>query len=422
MPRREDRPEAAWTAAPTRIPYRVFTDRRIYAAEQAAIFRGPFWCYLALEAEIPNPGDFTTSVLGETPIIVQRDAEGDVAAFVNRCSHRGALVCRETSGHTAMHTCVYHQWSFDQTGALRSVPFARGVRGVGGYPADFDLREHGLTRLRVARYAGVIFGSLGDPREALPEYLGVLGRTQLDRVFQKPLRILGYQRQRIRANWKLYPENIKDPYHAGLLHYFFPLLGILRPTMRGGVLFDEHCRHTLLYSARESHDRVEPDGVETMTGRHRLNDESILAWRQEMDDFIVNFVLSLFPSVVVQQIFNTLAVRHSRPKSVNEFELHWTYFGYADDDDALRRLRLVQSNLVGPAGYVSMEDAEAIELIQRAVESGPEDSSFVEMGGCGPPENTYHLLTEVGIRGFWGYCGRVMGFDGGGDGDDARDA
>ena len=64
---------------------------------------------------------------------------------------------------------------------------------------------------------------------------------------------------------------------------------------------------------------------------------------------------------------NTLATRHIRPKAADEFELYWTYFGYADDDEQMTACRLKQANLVGPAGLISMEDSEAIELIQRAI-------------------------------------------------------
>ncbi len=83
----------------SRVPYRLYHDPEIYAQEQRQIFQGPVWNYLGLEAEIPNPGDFRTTYVGETPVIVNRDAAGAIHAFVNRCAHRGALVRRELAGN-----------------------------------------------------------------------------------------------------------------------------------------------------------------------------------------------------------------------------------------------------------------------------------------------------------------------------------
>ena len=70
----------------TRVPYRIYTDPEIYALEQSCIYRGPIWSFLCLELEIANPGDFKTSTVGDTPVVVTRDEGGDirrVAVFVN---------------------------------------------------------------------------------------------------------------------------------------------------------------------------------------------------------------------------------------------------------------------------------------------------------------------------------------------------
>ena len=96
---------AIWPALDySRVPYRLYHDAEIYAREQERIFRGPTWNYLGLEAEIPNPGDFRATYVGETPVVVNRDKEGAVKAFVNRCAHRGALVRREIVGQCRAST------------------------------------------------------------------------------------------------------------------------------------------------------------------------------------------------------------------------------------------------------------------------------------------------------------------------------
>src|SRR5262252_2732780 len=149
-----------------RVPFWVYTDPGVYKLEQELIFRGSTWNYVGLEAELPNPGDFRTTYIGDTSVIVARAEDGSINALVNKCGHRGARVCRTACGHTTDFTCRYHQWNYDLKGNPLGVPSRRGVveRGhsVGGMPVDFQLSEHGLRRLKVAVHNGVIFASF-DP-------------------------------------------------------------------------------------------------------------------------------------------------------------------------------------------------------------------------------------------------------------------
>src|ERR1700733_13228646 len=118
---KQDRSEGqAWPAAGlTRVPYRVFQSDDAYQAEQQRIFHGPSWHYLALEVELPEPGDFRTTKVGDTPIVVTRDNDGEIYAFENRCAHRGALICLDIHGGSKKDfTCVYHGWTYDRQGNL----------------------------------------------------------------------------------------------------------------------------------------------------------------------------------------------------------------------------------------------------------------------------------------------------------------
>ncbi|MEZ5651677.1 MAG: Rieske 2Fe-2S domain-containing protein [Burkholderiaceae bacterium] len=400
----------------TRVPYRVFADQTIYEREQSAIFRGAVWCYLALEAELPRPGDFRATVVGDTPVIVNRAADGAIHAFVNRCAHRGAIVRRETHGNASDHRCVYHQWCFDLTGKLVGIPFRRGVKGSGGgYDRDFDPANHGLTTLRVATYKGLIFGTLHPDTEALETWLDDAVRGFLDRTLTGPLRVLGYARQRISANWKLYLENVGDPYHAGLLHLFHQTFGTYRPTQLGGVTVSADRGHMVVHARSGDYDKQTADGEMRREGSQKfqqdmtLEDQQMLQWRVEYEDGVGNMIMRLFPSVVVQQIYNTLATRHIRPVGPGEFELRFTFFGFESDDPALDRLRRLQANLAGPAGYISMEDGEATELVQRGIVRDLDAHSVVEMGGKGPIETAEYLVTEVPLRGLWKRYTELMG-------------
>jgi len=115
-----------------RVPYAVFTEPAFYAREQEKIFRGAHWSFVALEAEIPKPGDYKTTFVGDTPVIVTRAPDGKVHTVVNRCAHRGAVLARDLRGNRQTLECVYHQWCFSLDGALVGLPFRRGIKGQGG--------------------------------------------------------------------------------------------------------------------------------------------------------------------------------------------------------------------------------------------------------------------------------------------------
>ncbi len=117
--------------------------------EQERIFRGKTWSFLAFDVEIPNAGDFRASYLGGvTRVILNRDDNGEVHAFVNRCAHRGALVRRELAGNAKSHTCIYHQWCYDLHGKLTAIPFRRGIRGKGRMSPGL---RHGRARATAAQ-------------------------------------------------------------------------------------------------------------------------------------------------------------------------------------------------------------------------------------------------------------------------------
>ena len=235
----------------------------------------------------------------------------------------------------------------------------------------------------------------------------------MDRVFTGPVEFLGTSRQYIHSNWKLYTENTKDPYHASLLHLFHATFGVYRSSMGGGcTIGGEHGMHSILRAWK-----IEDEDIgEYKTGKIRSYDEgvtladpSVLAVHPELEPVFTNHIQSLFPSMVLQQIHNTLAVRQILPKAVDAFELVFHFFGYADDTPRLRAMRLKQANFVGPAGYISMEDGEATQLVQQAIVGAQDECAYDALGGRGT-EGAENLLDEVLIRSFWrGYRG-LMGF------------
>ena len=114
----------------SRIPAWVYTDHAIYQRELERIFYRAHWCYVGLDAEIPAPGDFKRTRLGERSVIMVRDAQGEVNVVENRCAHRGVAFCREDFGNREKFVCPYHQWQYDRAGNLKGVPFRNGVKAL----------------------------------------------------------------------------------------------------------------------------------------------------------------------------------------------------------------------------------------------------------------------------------------------------
>jgi len=142
-----------------------------------------------------------------------------------------------------------------------------------------------------------------------------------------------------------------------------------------------------------------------------LEDASALEYVDEYHDKIVTSVVSVFPNMLFLHGRNRPAFRQVRPKGPGEFEMIWTYVGYQDDDAKMRALRIKQANFLGPAGYVSVEDSEAIELVQKALEAqSGRGEGIVALGGR-DTESQEHLVTEVAIRGFWRGYRRLMNFE-----------
>jgi anthranilate 1,2-dioxygenase large subunit len=217
-------------------------------------------------------------------------------------------------------------------------------------------------------------------------------------------------RQRIHGNWKLYVENTRDPYHAALLHGFHATFGTYRSNKKGFRGHDRARAHSAGGQYGDDFAQAAPAdtiGQDNFIAGYALTDPSLMAGRPDFNDNIGLAITSIFPSVVVQQIMNTLATRHIRPKAPDDFELYWTYFGYADDDEETTAARLKQANLVGPAGLISMEDGEAVELIQRAIVREGKDCAFLEFGPVNPDPDQ-DKQGEDAVRAFWRYYHGIM--------------
>ncbi len=408
-----------WGSAPiSRVPGWAYTDEAVYRRELERFFYKGHWCYVGLACEVPSPGDFKRTVVGERSVILVRDEDGALHVVENRCAHRGVAFCRERTGSVKAFVCPYHQWNYRLNGDLLGLPFRRGVKQdgqvQGGMPPDFKLSDHGLTKLKVAERGGAVFASFDAEVEPFESFLGPEVLPWYDRVFnpERPLKLLGINRQRIPANWKLMQENIKDPYHPGLLHTWFVTFGLWRADQKSQMVIDRHARHACMVSRRNegatSASAAVTQGVSSFKAGMELHDPRLLDVVPEPwwgGPSVV--MMTLFPSLIVQQQVNSLSTRHIQPVGAGAFDFVWTHFGFESDDDAMTERRLRQANLFGPAGFVSADDGEVIEFAQQAFAAHPQARTVSELDGHGV-QATPHMVTETLIRGMYRYWREVM--------------
>ena len=421
-------PLPGWGDAPTsREPGWVYTDEATYQQELATLFYGKHWCYVGLACEIPIGGDFKRSQIGERSVIMVRQRQtraqieagepAEIYVVENRCAHRGVQFMRERTGNAKAFVCPYHQWGYKLNGDLAGITFKNGVIKIaaegdhkgekikqGGMDEGFQDCDHGLTKLKVAQRGGVVFASFDHSVESFEDYLGPEVLHYFDRVFHKPLKVLGINRQRIPANWKLMQENIKDPYHPGLLHTWFVTFGLWRADQQSQMVMDAQHRHACMVSRRnDGGASAVTQGVTSFKENMTLHDASLLDIMPEPwwgGPTVV--MMTLFPSLIIQQQVNSLSTRHIQPAGVGEFDFVWTHFGFADDTEEMTQRRLRQANLFGPAGFVSADDGEVIEFVQQAFSANSQARAVSEMDGTGV-HNTDHNVTETLIRGMYTY-------------------
>ena len=397
----------------TVIPDWVYTDQYVYEREVEKIFHGRTWNYVALEAEVPNAGDFIRSNVGPTPVVVARAEDGSINVVENRCRHRAAEFCRELSGTAKEFVCPYHQWTYDLKGKLIGIPFRRGIAGKGGMPADFKAEEHGLRRLNVTTHRGVVFASYAPNMEPLADYLGPEVLREFEATFDgRKLTVLGHYRHSLPGNWKLYHENLKDPYHATLLHTFLVTFGLLVAGNRSLMLTDKSGRHGVMASAKSDVKSVTSDAKKEM----RNFKEGMTLREPRFMDFIEEFdspwsvtMATIWPNLIVQREMNTLGIRQIVPTGPHEFIMKWTMFGFEGDDEEMTRHRLRQGNLMGPAGFLGLEDNEAIKFVQDGMQRVPDGEHLVKLDPATEAGTADTLISEAAIRAMYKHWRQEMG-------------
>ena len=202
---------AAVSAVGTRtIPWSWYSDPVVLRLEHERVFRHS-WQYVARHDEIAEPGSFLATRVADVPIVLVRDEEGTLRAFVNVCRHRGSLVC-EGSGKRATLQCPYHAWTYGLDGRLVAAPRLAKEE-------DTDLSELGLVPAQVGTWGPLVFANPDPAAAPLADFLDdVPERIASAGIDLESLRYLRRWEWEVDANWKISAENFLECYHCPVAH------------------------------------------------------------------------------------------------------------------------------------------------------------------------------------------------------------
>lgn len=197
-------------SARTTLPFAWYSDPEVLRREQAHIFRR-HWQYVGHTGEVPEPGSMAATRAGDVPILIVRDREGELRAFVNACRHRGSQLVEGAVTRSTIQ-CPYHAWTYGLDGCLLSAP--RSSRET-----EFDRDDLGLIPLPVDTWGPFIFvspsaepGPLADVLGGLPALVARAG-VDVDALRFRHRSVSTYA-----ANWKICCENFLECYHCQVAH------------------------------------------------------------------------------------------------------------------------------------------------------------------------------------------------------------
>ncbi len=354
-----------------RVHRDVYSDPDLFELELKYIFERS-WCFLGLDVEIEQPGDYVTRWIARTPILLTRAPDGEVRAFINVCPHKGAQLAVAHKGCTKYHVCPYHGWAFDASGQCVDVK----DKAAGAYPSAFDREDHNLIALpRLASYRGLIFGSLSADVPSLEAYLGDM-RTFIDLAMDQAPDGMEIVPGRIaytyRANWKLQMDNAMDQYHLTSTHASY--MGVMEKRSRGqgnvgAQQFDwkkrleQECGafnfangHAMIWlnqaepQKRPIYPRI--GEIEAVHGAVRAQ------WMLKARNSLI------FPNMQIADA-TTLNVRTFRPIAVDKTEMRVHCIAPKGESPEVRRWRLRQfEDFFMPTGFASPDDTVCFESLQ----------------------------------------------------------
>jgi p-cumate 2,3-dioxygenase alpha subunit len=386
-----------------RVHRSTMTSQRVFEVEVQKVFNHS-WLYMGHTSEIPNPGDFVRRPVGGRPMFMVRGAKsGEVRVFHNSCTHRGAVVCRTDRGNAKVFQCFYHAWTFSTEGQLTGVPDRKGYEGR-------DFGELGLAQPRVEEYRGFVFISFDPDIMNLPSYLAG-AKEYLDLIIDgasDDIEIIkGTHEYGMAANWKLLVENSIDGYHAAPLHStYFQYLASIGTDISGGITGvgrDLGNGHAVaegeapwgrpIASWEPSFGEEAKAEIERI--RTNLVDRHGEALAHRMSKTSRN--LLIYPNLIINDIM-AVTVRTFMPSAPDRTDITAWQLAPRTELPLLRERRLDNFlTFLGPGGFATPDDIEALESCQAGFTSGGVEWNDVSRGMSRDPLQS----DEEQMRTFW---------------------
>ncbi|QDI92347.1 aromatic ring-hydroxylating dioxygenase subunit alpha [Salicibibacter halophilus] len=395
----------------------VFTDREMLARERAEIFN-KCWLFIGHETEVPGKGDFKRKKVGGRNLVLVHSQDDEIRALYNTCPHRGALVCRENEGNSRVFRCFYHAWSFTNDGKLAGMP------GSDGFPDDFN--DEGTKDMkavnRVESYRGFIFVNFDDNAVSLEEYLAG-AKEYIDLIADQSeygLEALGgVQEYSVRTNWKLLAENSVDLYHGMPTHktYFDikqdqdPDLKKVKLEGEGKDLGNGHA--VMEYVAPWGRPIAQWTPIWSEDLKQDMEDmkaELTERFGEERANRIANWNrnIVIFPNLIINDIM-AITARTFYPTSPGYIEVSgYSLAPKAENEEH----RLARNNnfleFLGPGGFATPDDNEALELAQEAYTNNLEVQWNDVSKGMVRGEGNAKATDELQMRAFWRQYDKVI--------------
>ena len=347
------------------ISRRIFIEDEIYQEELERIF-ARCWLFLCHETQIPKPGDFITTYMGEDSVLVMRDTSGRVGAFLNVCPHRGNRLCRADNGNASAFICAYHGWTFGNDGNLKAVPNL-----LDAYYNDLNLSKWGLVQVaQLDIYKGLVFATFDKNAPSLMDYLGEM-TWYLDSFFDRReggVEVIGgVHKWIIPCNWKLPAENFGgDAYHVAWNHLSaltsgFTQAPAARQTPGGGTLSPGN-GHCILAVGAEDYSSAAEEIIRRYEESIRAETLSRLGERLEK---ITPNVGTLFPHMSFLR-GSSRSVRVWHPKGPDKIEvISCQFVDKAAPQEIKDALRVTGLRAFGPSGVLEQDDMDNWEECTR---------------------------------------------------------
>jgi phenylpropionate dioxygenase-like ring-hydroxylating dioxygenase large terminal subunit len=339
------------------INRRIFIEPEIYEQEQRQIF-ARCWLFLCHDSQVPLPGDFLTTYMGEDPVLVVRDSAGEVHAFLNVCRHRGNRLCRADSGNAASFTCAYHGWTYKNDGHLTGVPYLKEA-----YHGELERERWGLIPVaQLDSYKGLLFATFDPAAPSLREYLGEM-TWYLDAFVDRReggIEIVATHKWIMPCNWKFPAENFGgDAYHVPWSHLSavttaFSTGVTTKPNATGHMVSPGNGHISICVGPNDIGDPPMPE-ILAYEEEIRPEVESRLGPRSRLVNPIVGTVFPNFS--LLRATSRTFRVWHPRGPDKTEV-WSWVFIDKAAPAHVKKAIRLAGVRGFSPSGTFEQDDMD----------------------------------------------------------------